>query len=56
MKMSNEVATTLEQPEVSYLRNALATGIANYIVAKISKATEISVDKQEIQRYPPNTT
>lgn len=41
----------LTQTDVGFLRNAIATGIANFIVQKVSKNTEKAVDKTEPERY-----
>ena len=41
--------------DLDYIRNAIASGIANYIVEKVSKNAENSVDKAEPERYLPNT-
>lgn len=43
------------QVDLSYIRNAIATGIANYIVEKVSKSTESSIDNREYRRYSPCT-
>ena len=47
--------TTLSQPDVNLLKNAIAAGIANYIVERVSKTTEIPIDDGEEKRYPPAT-
>ena len=41
----NMSVAVLSQPDINLLRNAIATGIANYIVEKVSKTTEFTVDK-----------
>ncbi len=51
----NNTSITLTQSDIGFLRNALATGIANYIVEKVSKTTETSIDKPETERYPSGT-
>lgn len=49
------LSVELLQSDLSYIRNAIATGIANYIVERVAKNTEDSVDKTEPERYLPNT-
>lgn len=51
----NHTTIALTQSDVGFLRNALATGIANFIVQKVSKNTETAVDKTETKRYLPPT-
>lgn len=50
-KGAHMILSTISQPDLSLLKAAIATGIANHIVEKVSKRAESTVDKSETERY-----